>query len=365
MTEEDVVEVIERFRAAGFGEGSWTDALGGLADLTGSMGGELIGLGADAAVPFNWMTGLPQEAAAEFIAVGAGDPRVNSRVRVGLSAPELAILDEADFTSADDARRFPAYGEWLRRYDLAHGCLSPLLRQDGLLVGMAVMRTASQGGVTPEQKRAISLIAPHVRGAVRTQLAIGRQGWALANPMLEMMSQAAIICDAHGRLIACSAGAQSALVSQANLRILRGQVMAVRERDDRALRSAIARVAGATTSPPFSPVVLRDRDGHAPIVISLTAAPLIYRLRHGPSALLILPSAPDRDEKISSIARELFDLTRTEALIAARLAGGSGPQAVAESMNIAIGTVRTHIRRVFEKCEVRSLVELVALLNRL
>src|SRR4051812_22574003 len=113
-SETGVAVAIERFQAAGLGEGSWLDALEGLAVLTGSVGGELIGLGSEAAVPFNWMTGIDPDAPAEFVAAGGGDPRVNSRVRIGGRAPELTVLDESAFTSVEDARRFPAYGEWIR-----------------------------------------------------------------------------------------------------------------------------------------------------------------------------------------------------------------------------------------------------------
>ncbi|WP_295175325.1 helix-turn-helix transcriptional regulator, partial [uncultured Brevundimonas sp.] len=72
-----------------------------------------------------------------------------------------------------------------------------------------------------------------------------------------------------------------------------------------------------------------------------------------------------REARRAAAVRDLFGLTAAEAVVAARLAEGLGPQAVAQGLQVRIGTVRTHIRRIYEKCEVNSQIELVALLARL
>ncbi len=80
---------------------------------------------------------------------------------------------------------------------------------------------------------------------------------------------------------------------------------------------------------------------------------------------MILPNALQDDARMTRIAQDLFRLTRREALVAARLASGQGPQGTANALGVSVDTVRSHIRRIFEKCEVRTLSELVALLHRL
>ena len=92
-----------QFAKKGFGEAAlglvgWTEAMARFADAVGSRTGQLIGIGTQAAVPFNIMTEMPPEAGEEFERVGGGDPWINSRVRVGMAAPELALRDDADFT---------------------------------------------------------------------------------------------------------------------------------------------------------------------------------------------------------------------------------------------------------------------------
>ncbi|WP_292106882.1 helix-turn-helix transcriptional regulator [Brevundimonas sp.] len=55
-----------------------------------------------------------------------------------------------------------------------------------------------------------------------------------------------------------------------------------------------------------------------------------------------------------------FDITRSEAAIVKRLIGGQTPLAVAEALNVSIETVRTHIRRIYNKLGVSSREQLFA-----
>lgn len=366
MTEDEVRVAIDAIHSAGFGDTPWMDALTTLADVTGSMGAQLVGFGSDAAVPFNWIVGLPPEAADEFVLSGGGDPRVNSRVRVGMSAPELAVLDETAFSSVQDSRLYPEYGRWLERYDLAYGCLSPLFRRDGLLIGMALMRTEAQGNVTNDQKRAFAMVAPHVRTAVRTQLAIGAQSWRLASGLLDALSLVVFVCDRHGRVLDRSGAADEFLSGDLRLRVRHGALRAARDGDAVRLQAAIGAAANVgLDAPPQRPVIVRNRDGSDPLLVEVHPAPAAYALRHRGAALVIVRAASGREARRAAAVRDLFGLTAAEAVVAARLAEGLGPQAVAQGLQVRIGTVRTHIRRIYEKCEVNSQIELVALLARL
>lgn len=80
-------------------------------------------------------------------------------------------------------------------------------------------------------------------------------------------------------------------------------------------------------------------------------------------ALLIARPPRDGEARCGEIARALYGLTPAEAAVAAKLVAGFGPQAVAERTGVSVGTVRTHIRRIFEKARVSSQLELVAAIS--
>jgi DNA-binding CsgD family transcriptional regulator len=79
--------------------------------------------------------------------------------------------------------------------------------------------------------------------------------------------------------------------------------------------------------------------------------------------VLVLARERRRDPlRVAALARALFGLTPTEAAIAAELVCGRTPYRIAESGGSSIDTVRCHIRRIYQKAEVRSVVELLSLI---
>ena len=370
VSEARLGAVAEQFQLAGLGSLPWEDAIEGLADLTGSMTGELIGLGADAAVPFNLISGHGPEVAAEFVAAGGGDPNVNSRVRIGTRIGVLDVRDESDFTTAEDVRSHGEYGEWIRRYDFAHICLTPLVKEDSLLIGLAAVRTTRQGNVTRDQKKAFAHVAAHARTAVRTQLMLQRQSLSLVAGVLDALGACAFLCDASGRMLARSASAERLLSDDTRLRLVQGRLAAAADTAQAALSAAIGEAALAGAAPEAlplrpRPVVLPDRDGMDPLLAEVAPVPRSHPLGLGVAALIIVRQPSEDEERIAEAARALFGLTPAEARVSAGLALGRSVNGIAGDQQVAVGTVRTHVKRIFDKAGVNSQIELTSRLARL
>ena len=233
VTQGAVEAAAELFQAAGLGQASWSDALDGLAAVTGSTGAQLIGLGSEATVPFNVMTGVPAETGEAFLAAGGGDPAVNSRVRVGMRAGELAVLDETAFTTAADMRLNPQYGEWIRTWDMHHTCLTNLVVEPDRHAGLALLRSQRQGNVDDEQKRAFAALAAHARSAVRTQIALEAQGAQLLAGAMEAVRATAFFCDTAGRVRGMTASAEALLAAGDLLRLNKGVLTTACDADRR------------------------------------------------------------------------------------------------------------------------------------
>src|SRR5690349_11243646 len=119
-------ELTERFGKAALG-GSWLHALEGLAQATGASRAQMIGVGSRAAVPFNWITDLDDAALMEWLDLDGPDPRLNARVRRGLTAPEMELATDAEFATEADLRS-PVY-DLYRRYEIDQSCQTTLIRQ--------------------------------------------------------------------------------------------------------------------------------------------------------------------------------------------------------------------------------------------
>ncbi|ESQ91528.1 hypothetical protein ABAC460_05965 [Asticcacaulis sp. AC460] len=364
ISEAAVAATIESFQSAALG-GSWMSALENLAAATHSHAGQLIGLGDNAAVPFNWLSGLPPQAIPEFVLAGGGDVRVNSRVRIGSRAAELQVLNEDAFTTAEDCRRNPDFGAWIKTYEVEITCLSPLLRQDDMLVGMAVGRSESLGLYDDEEKRAYAAIAAHARAAVRTQMAIEGQSLGLVHSLLDAMAAAAFVCDASGRIRAMSPRGEALLAAGRWLKVARGRLTTRNDAYGRRFDYALASVSGMDLTAPHRPpdaMVLRDDTGGDYLHLEFTAIPGEHR-RFGLSAMVIARTMRHEIRRTAELARQLFNLTPAEAMVAAHLAAGRGPQSIADETGKSIGTIRTQIRSIFDKAGVQSQLELVAALT--
>lgn len=90
---------------------------------------------------------------------------------------------------------------------------------------------------------------------------------------------------------------------------------------------------------------------------------LTARQRGGPAGLLVVraPGAPPvRDDQRAPLIELAYGLTRQEALVALKVAGGASPDAAAETLGVSINTIRTHLRRCYEKMGVEGQTEMVS-----
>jgi DNA-binding CsgD family transcriptional regulator len=81
--------------------------------------------------------------------------------------------------------------------------------------------------------------------------------------------------------------------------------------------------------------------------------------------LLIVRQPTEDEERIAEAARALFGLTPAEARVSAGLALGRNVAGIAGAQRVSVGTVRTHVKRIFDKAGVSSQVELASLLARM
>lgn len=362
VTQKSIEGAAELFQAAGLGQVSWEAALDGLAAVTGSTGAQLIGLGTEATVPFNVMTGVPPETGVDFVAVGGGDPAINSRVRIGMRAAELEVLDETAFTTATDMRLNPEYAAWIRRYDMHHTCLANLVKEPDRKAGLALLRSERQGNVDDEQKRAFGVLATHARAAVRTQIALEAQGAQLLAGAMEAVRAMAFFCDGSGRVLGMTASAE-ALLSTGDALTLKGGVLTTACDADRQGLERVVAAAVAGDAPAYA-VVARRRGGDERVFIEATPLPS-GASAFGARALIIVHGAGVDEAMVAVAAGSLYGLTASEAVIAARLAAGRSPSAIALERQVSLVTVRTHVRHIYEKVGVSSQLELAARLPRL
>jgi DNA-binding CsgD family transcriptional regulator len=77
--------------------------------------------------------------------------------------------------------------------------------------------------------------------------------------------------------------------------------------------------------------------------------------------LLCLRSQPRRARVCAASLQALYGLTPAEARVAAGVVGSGSIRELASRLDLSENTVKSHLKRVFRKCEVQSVAELSAL----
>lgn len=364
------LSLTDAFRSAALGAQDWHPALEGLAQATGSRSGQLIGLGSNAAVPFNIITNLDPAFEEHFVMAGGGNPAINPRVKAGTGAPVLTTLTESDYLTEEEYERDPFLQQIASLWDIAYSCLTTLERDNGLLVGLAVLRSRQEGHITASEREAFAALAPHARAAVRTQLALEGQGADLLTGALEALSIAAFICDRFGYVRALTPAAEALVASGKSLQLTSKRLRATQPAEARALDEAIGATTTARTKPVSAGVktiVLRgSQHRELPLVLDVVELPSRHvDLGFAPRTLVIARGSGQSDSRRAAIVRAAYQLSAAETDIALQLSKGRNAEAIAAGRRVAIGTVRAQIKSILEKLGVNSQIELVARLNQI
>lgn len=364
--DEDWLALADSFHAAALEGEGWYEALAGLAQATGSQHGQLVCM-TDRGDSLNLLTNVEPTLPRAFVEAGGTDPLVNPRRRAGLAHPPLTIIAEADFITPDDVKRDLHYQEFAVPWDVPYICLTTLERRRDLLVGLSVIRTRRQGHIEDAGRKLFSSLAPHVRAAVRTSMAIGNQRAALLADTFGKLGMAAFICDQAANVLRLTPSAEKLCEPGTGLQLRRGKLGASRPAEQAALEAAIRIISDRKAgTEPQTVIVHTGDDEIAPLTLDVMPLPRQrLELRFDARALLVVRSETGDEQRRATVLRNNFGFTPAETEIALALARGMKADAIAKDRGVSVGTVRVQIKSLLAKAGVNRQVELVARITRI
>ncbi len=269
---------------------------------------------------------------------------------------------EQNVVSSDVRRRSQCVHEFRRKHDFTW-CAGWGFELDGEHWALSAVRGDSQGPFLAEEEPAFARIAtPVIRSA---QLAGRlRSVWARALAEgLECTGEAAIVLDQLGRCTCATAAAEALFDSSFCVR--RDRLWAADWRANRSIGQLIDYAMLRRPEAPPANVVVPRLNKRPIVVVPLRVRGRGLDVLPGARVILLLVDPDRRPRPRRALLQDLYRLTATEAEIAQLLGRGESVERIAEQMEIAIGTVRHHLKRLFEKTETHRQAELVALLARL
>jgi DNA-binding CsgD family transcriptional regulator len=357
-----LLDLADSFMAAALDQHGWIDALQALAEVTRSSHAQLIGLGSAATVPFNFVTDLDEAPLREFVAIDGGNPDINYRVRASIADDELTLRTEEDYAAMRPLLRSDTYVDYAYHHDIPYGCQTKLIDTSAGMIGFALLRGARDGKADARVRNIFTAIAPHVRSAVRTQIALEESGPALLAGALDKAGTAVFVLQGDGRIMAMTGMAEIAL-SRGLLGVVRGRLEARDAGDTVRLHQALAR--HATGAPlPLETVLLPGPDRARPVLLDLVrAARSSGSFGFRPHVLAILRGAGRWHARAPAVLTTLYRLSPGEADVALRLAEGVSRSAIAEARGSSLATVRAQLKSIFAKVGVEREAELIVRLR--
>ena len=284
--------------------------------------------------------------------------------------PRFARAEEpvatADLIAYDEFLQTKFYRECVRPQGLVDVIGAVLDRTATSIAMLGVFRRRRDGLVDEDARRRMRLIVPHVRRAVLIGRTIDLRATESANlaNAFDGIASGLFLLDAIGRIVLVNAVARAILAAGDVLTSGGGRLTASNGEADRELRDALAVVRsgnGGITGIAV-PLIARDGARHVAHVLPLTSG---RRRRAGRgyaavAALFVHKAALDAPSPLEVIAKS-YRLTPTELRVLLAVVEVGGAPEVAATLGIADSTVKTHLRRLYEKTGARRHADLVKL----
>ena len=290
------------------------------------------------------------------------DPRSQARLRDGRVYDLAELLERVDQPGASTARNlFAASG-------IGHLRMVRITEPSGVSAG--IYCTRGRGEFTSAESALLSKVAPHLRRALRSHIALEREKnrFTIASEVVERLNFGWIALNPQGCVVETSPEAARVLQHGRGLKTARnGRLLAVDPTADRRLASAIRLLVGHAGIPadgsagartqaikvsqdPWMELLLTraHRDGQL-----LSGAPAVVAYLQGDTR-----SDADRHEQIA----QLFGLLPSEARLALALSRGLSIAEAAQALGLTLETARNYSKKIYAKTGTRGQSDLVRLI---
>jgi len=369
-SEENLLQLINRIYDAALDSALWPSVL---LELTDAVGGSQAMMGIHD-VPNRSITVMAPRMNPEDLANYRDHwaPRDILWQRTN-RAPVGQLLEAERFVTRDEFVRTPIYNEWHRPLGIGVAGLGVnLFVENGVPALCGIKRPAHRDGFSREETALFAEIAPHLVRAVDMQRRLHKlkQARDAARAVADDERNCIIVVDANGQALEADPAAQRILDSNDGLHIANGVLSATDMAASARLDLLIRRCGRRDQAAPSGGSLTVSRGlGRAPLHIDV--APLGTREQSwnaewlgldAPSVIVAITDPEGASTVSTGRLMDRFALTPAEADLAVEIAKGDGRQAAARRLGISVGTVRSHLMRIFDKTGARRQAELVRLL---
>ena len=285
--------------------------------------------------------------------------------------PDSRIVGIEELYTDEEKRVSVAYNEMLARSDTGNCLHARLDGPDGSRIIWTAADPVDDEGWSSRRVETLARLLPHIRQYVRVRLALVN-ATALGSTMaglLENTRCGVIQLDPRGRIVGLNGRAHDLLQRGEGLVDAKGHLRARLPGEDaklqRIVARAVARAGGSGVS--ASMVVTRARDLPPRLVLHVNpvGGERAERRASRVAAIVLVVEPETRTTADPELVAGALGLTASESRVAIMLAEGCTLRDIAAATGRSAGTVRWHLRQIFEKNGISRQVELVQLVRSL
>jgi DNA-binding CsgD family transcriptional regulator/PAS domain-containing protein len=328
-------------------------AFSGLAlhDLESHWGAAMWYGGVDASV----VAGYQQWAPKNIYMIAAADS-----LRSGVALNGADLLREREVLESE------FFNDFLRRIGVKHNIGACVFKEQTLSAMLMLPRPLNKAPHSAEDLKLVSRLVPHLQRAVSIYRRLGGLDIerAALSDALDHFTRGVLFLDEKGRVILFNRSAGAILAQGDGVSLVRDGLVASRVDETKALRRLVANACatGACRGTHAGGAMLVSRPSGRR-ALSVLVAPL--RLRQFPlaspvPAAVVFVSDPEQAvEGVEPFLQRLYGLTATEGAVATLLLEGRRLEEIGERLSISWNTVRTHVKRILAKADVRTQAEFI------
>lgn len=360
MRTTDVLATVDRVYQAATEPAQWPSALDSLSHLVRADHAVMVARGGGP--PFVTSARVDERdiaqamAATNHVDAGPFDP---SAMPTGRVVVRTAIMPD------DEYEMSVQYNEVVRPLNGFHGLMAQQQKPESGFV-LVMCRARRSGDFDAADSARLQSVISHLDNALALQarLRIAEQRYAGLAGAVDRLDGGVILTDAAARPVLVNARAARIIDAFDGLLLTGLRLSTTTPADTRRLHQAIGMVAAENMA--SRQLHIERRGGRLPLILNLFP---VSRLAGGlpgvgTASVAIFITEPEAPASIDQGAiADIFRLTRRESETALLLANGLDIETIAARLELGVGTVRSHLKSVYEKTGARSQAALVALLR--
>ena len=334
----------------------WPDVLRGFAQVAECRAAALIATNGDS---FKWIgcSPLAEELARNHYSYPGGQ----DRSRRLMAKQRAGFVSDVDVYTQAEMLAEPLYTEYFFPNGFGRGIATAIHVPTGDTIILSAEGDYRLGEFTPAIYNRLDALRPHLARSALISARLAFERVRTAVETLSGLGLAACAVSRAGRVLVANTefGAETLLWTTGG----GDRIALLDRRADDLLREALGLIA---TEQGVRSMPLIAQDGGQPAVLHVVP---IRRAAHDlftrAAAILVLTKASDTPTPATSLLQAMFDLSVTEADIAARISAGRTVEHIALADGKSIETVRNQVKSILQKTGCRRQVDLVRLLTQL